>query len=180
MAVAPAGGELWCSTNERDGLGDDVPADYVTRVREGAFYGWPWYYIGANEDRHHRGERPDLKDKITVPDVLVQAHSASLQMTFYEGAQFPAEYRGSIFAAEHGSWNRSKPTGYKVIRVIVKDGVPTGEYEDFATGFVVDNRELWGRPVGVAVDNDGALLVSEDASATIWRITYSGKDAQTR
>jgi glucose/arabinose dehydrogenase len=180
MAVAPGSGELWCSTNERDGLGDDVPADYVTHVREGAFYGWPWYYLGANEDPRRRGERPDLKDKVTVPDVLVQAHSASLQMTFYEGAQFPAEYRGSIFAAEHGSWNRSKPTGYKVIRVIVKDGVPTGEYEDFATGFVVDDRELWGRPVGVAVDNDGALLVSEDASATIWRITYSGKAAQTR
>jgi glucose/arabinose dehydrogenase len=180
MAVAPASGELWCSTNERDGLGDDVPADYVTRVRDGAFYGWPWYYIGANEDPRHRGERPDLKDKITVPDVLVQAHSASLQMTFYEGAQFPAEYRGSIFAAEHGSWNRSKPTGYKVIRVILKDGVPTGEYEDFATGFVVDDRELWGRPVGVAVDNDGALLVSEDAGATIWRITYSGEAAQKR
>lgn len=179
MAVAPGSGELWCSTNERDGLGDDVPPDYVTRVRQGAFYGWPWYYIGANEDPRRRGERPDLKGKITVPDVLIQAHSASLQMTFYEGAQFPAEYRGNIFAAEHGSWNRSKPTGYKVIRVIVKDGVPTGEYEDFATGFVTDNRKLWGRPVGVAVDNDGALLVSEDASGTIWRITYSGNAARS-
>jgi len=179
MAVAPGSGDLWCSTNERDGLGDDVPTDYVTRVREGAFYGWPWYYIGANEDPRRRGERPDLKDKITIPDVLIQAHSASLQMTFYQGAQFPAEYRGNIFAAEHGSWNRSRPTGYKVIRVIVKDGVPTGEYEDFATGFVIDDRELWGRPVGVAVANDGALLVSEDADGTIWRITYSGKAAQS-
>ena len=180
MAVAPGSGELWCSTNGRDGLGDNVPSDYVTRVREGAFYGWPWYYIGANEDPRRRGERPDLKDKITVPDVLIQAHSASLQMTFYEGTQFPAEYRGNIFAAEHGSWNRSKPTGYKVIRIIVKDGVPTGEYEDFATGFVIDDRELWGRPVGVAVDNDGALLLSEDAGGTIWRITYSGNAAQAR
>ena len=180
MAVAPGSGELWCSTNERDGLGDNVPSDYVTRVREGAFYGWPWYYIGANEDPRHRGERPDLKDKITVPDVLIQAHSASLQMTFYEGTQFPAEYRGNIFAAEHGSWNRSKPTGYKIIRIIAKDGVPTGEYEDFATGFVIDDRELWGRPVGVAVDNDGALLLSEDAGGTIWRITYSGNAAQVR
>jgi glucose/arabinose dehydrogenase len=179
MAVAPGSGDLWCSTNERDGLGDDVPTDYVTRVREGAFYGWPWYYIGANEDPRRRGERPDLKDKITIPDVLIQAHSASLQMTFYQGAQFPAEYRGNIFAAEHGSWNRSRPTGYKVIRVIVKDGVPSGEYEDFATGFVIDDRELWGRPVGVAVANDGALLVSEDADGTIWRITYSGKAAQS-
>jgi glucose/arabinose dehydrogenase len=178
MAIEPSSGTLWCSTNERDGLGDNLPPDYITRVREGAFYGWPWYYIGANEDPRHRGERPDLKDKITVPDVLIQAHSASLQMTFYEGRQFPPDYRGSIFAAEHGSWNRNKRTGYKVIRVIVKDGVPTGEYEDFATGFVINDSEVWGRPVGVTVDKDGALLVSEDASGTIWRITYSGKAAQ--
>jgi glucose/arabinose dehydrogenase len=110
--------------------------------------------------------------------VLIQAHSASLELTFYEATQFPADYRGNIFAAEHGSWNRGKRTGYKVIRVIVKDGVPTDEYEDFATGFVVNDSEVWGRPVGVAVDKDGALLVSEDASGTIWRISYSGKAAQ--
>jgi len=180
LAVAPRSGELWCSTNERDGLGDDLVPDYVTRVREGAFYGWPWFYIGANEDPRHRGERPDLKDKITVPDVLIQAHSASLGLTFYTAAQFPPEYRGNIFAAEHGSWNRSKRTGYKVIRVIVKDGVPTGEYDDFATGFVVGDTATWGRPVGVAVDKDGALLVSEDASGTIWRITYVGQGAPAR
>jgi hypothetical protein len=175
MAVAAASGTLWCSTNERDGLGDNVPADYITRVRAGAYYGWPWYYIGAHEDPRHAGERPDLKDKITVPDVLIQAHSASLGMTFYDATQFPAEYRGNIFAAEHGSWNRSKRTGYKIIRVPMHDGAPTGEYEDFATGFVINDSEVWGRPVGVAVDKDGALLVSEDASGTIWRITYSGK-----
>jgi glucose/arabinose dehydrogenase len=180
MAVDASSGTLWCSTNERDGLGDNVPPDYITRVRQGAFYGWPWYYIGANEDPRHRGERPDLKDKITVPDVLLQAHSASLAMTLYNATQFPADYRGNIFAAEHGSWNRAKRTGYKLIRVIVKDGVPTGEYEDFATGFVIDDAEVWGRPVGVAVDKDGALLISEDASGTIWRITYSGKAAQAR
>jgi hypothetical protein len=180
MAVDPATGTVWCSTNERDGLGDNVPPDYITRVREGAFYGWPWYYIGAHEDPRHAGERPDLKDKITIPDVLIQAHSASLGMTFYDASQFPAEYRGSIFAAEHGSWNRSKRAGYKIIRVIVKDGVPTGEYDDFATGFVISDSEVWGRPVGVAVDKDGALLVSEDASGTIWRISYSGKAAQAR
>ena len=116
MAVAPGTGTVWCSTNERDGLGDNVPPDYITRVREGAFYGWPWYYIGANEDPRHRGERPDLKDKVTIPDVLIEAHSASLGMTFYNATEFPPEYRGSIFAAEHGSWNRSKRTGYKVIR----------------------------------------------------------------
>jgi len=177
LAVAAAAGTVWCSTNERDGLGDDVPPDYITRVRDGAFYGWPWYYIGGHEDPRRRGERPDLAGKVTVPDVLLQAHSASLGMTFYDGTQFPAEYRGSIFAAEHGSWNRAKRTGYKVIRVFVKDGVPTGEYQDFATGFVIDDSQVWGRPVGVAVDKDGALLVSEDASGTIWRISYSGKAA---
>ncbi len=180
MAIAPGNGTVWCSTNERDGLGDDVPPDYITRVREGAFYGWPWYYIGANEDPRQRGERGDLKDKITIPDVLIQPHSASLGMTFYDGTQFPAEYRGNIFAAEHGSWNRSKRTGYKIIRVIVKDGVPTGEYDDFATGFVISDSEVWGRPVGVTVAKDGALLISEDASGTIWRISYSGKAAQAR
>jgi glucose/arabinose dehydrogenase len=170
LAVAPSG-EVWCSTNERDSIGDDVPPDYITRVRDGAFYGWPWYYIGANEDPRHRGARPDLRDKITVPDVLLQAHSASLGLTFYNAQQFPPEYRGSLFAAEHGSWNRSKRTGSKVIRVIMRDGVPTGEYEDFATGFVVNDASAWGRPVGVTVAPDGALYVSDDAGGTIWRIT---------
>ena len=177
MAVAPTDGTVWCSTNERDGLGDNLPPDYITRLRDGAFYGWPWYYIGAHQDPQHNGERPDLKDKVTTPDVLIEAHSASLGMTYYDGTQFPAEYRGSLFAAEHGSWNRSKRTGYKIIRVIVKDGVPTGAYEDFATGFVISDAEVWGRPVGVAVDKDGALMVSEDASGTIWRIAYTGKAA---
>ena len=177
MAIAPGTDTVWCSTNERDGLGDNVPPDYITRVRQGAFYGWPWYYIGANEDPRHKGERPDLKDKITIPDVLIQPHSASLGMTFYDGTQFPADYRGDAFAAEHGSWNRSKRTGYKIIRVIVHNGVPTGEYDDFATGFVINDSEVWGRPVGVTVAKDGALLVSEDASGTIWRISYTGKTA---
>ena len=180
LAVEPKSGTVWCSTNERDGLGDNVPPDYISRVREGAFYGWPWYYIGAHEDPRRKGERPDLAGKITIPDVLLQAHSASLGLTFYDGTQFPAEYRGNIFAAEHGSWNRSKRTGYKIIRVIVKNGVPTGEYEDFATGFVIDDSDVWGRPVGVTVDKDGALLLAEDASGTIWRITYTGKAAQAR
>jgi glucose/arabinose dehydrogenase len=179
MAVAPTG-TLWCSTNERDGLGDDVPPDYVTRVREGAFYGWPWYYIGANPDPYHRGERPDLRDQVTAPDVLIEAHSASLGMTIYDASQFPAEYRGNIFAAQHGSWNRSRRTGYKVVRVLVKDGAPTGEYEDFATGFVVNDSTVWGRPVGVTVDKDGALLISEDGSGTIWRISFTGTSAPRR
>jgi hypothetical protein len=178
MAVEPSG-TLWCSTNERDGLGDDVPPDYVTRVREGAFYGWPWYYIGAIEDPHHRGDRPDLKDKVTTPDVLIEAHSASLGMTIYDGGQFPPDYRGAIFAAQHGSWNRSKRTGYKVIRIVTKDGVPSGEYEDFATGFVINDSSVWGRPVGVTVGKDGALLISEDGNGTIWRISFTGRSARS-
>ena len=146
MAINPATGDLWCSTNERDLLGDNLVPDYLTRVREGAFYGWPWYYIGAHEDPRHAGARPDLKDKVTVPDVLIQAHSASLQMMFYTGDQFPADYKGSAFAAEHGSWNRATRTGYKIIRASMKDGVPTGEYEDFVTGFVVDDSRRLGPP----------------------------------
>ena len=179
MAVAPDG-TLCCSTNERDGLGDDLPPDYVTRVSASAFYGWPWYYIGGNEDPHHRGERPDLKDKVAIPDVLIEAHSASLGMTIYDGSQFPADYRGNIFAAEHGSWNRSKRTGYKVIRAIMKDGAPTGEYEDFATGFVINDTTVWGRPVGVTVAGDGTLLISEDGGGTIWRVSYTGRSAPTQ
>jgi len=171
LAVTPRG-EMWCSTNERDSLGDNVPPDYITHVVEGAFYGWPWYYIGANEDPRHRGERPDLKNKITIPDVLLEGHSASLGLTVYNGEQFPPEYRGSLFAAEHGSWERSERTGSKVVRVILKDGVPTGAYEDFVTGFGVNDASVWGRPVGVTVAPDGSLLVSEDAGGTIWRVTY--------
>ncbi|MGY3445544.1 MULTISPECIES: PQQ-dependent sugar dehydrogenase [unclassified Bradyrhizobium] len=172
LAIQPGSGTPWCSTNERDGRGDNLVPDYVTRIREGAFYGWPWYYIGANEDPAHADARPDLKDKVTVPDVLLQAHSASLGLTFYTGSNFPSEYRGDGFAAEHGSWNRSKRTGYKVIRIRLKDGVPTGEYEDFVTGFVLGDNEVWGRPVGVTVARDGALLVSEDGNGTIWRVSH--------
>jgi glucose/arabinose dehydrogenase len=172
LAVHPSSGDVYCSTNERDGFGDNLVPDYVTRVREGAFYGWPWYYIGNNEDPRHPGERPDLKGKVTVPDVLIQAHSASLGLTFYNGSAFPADYRGDGFAAEHGSWNRSKRTGYKIIRIRLKDGVPTGEYQDFVTGFVIDDSQVWGRPVGVAVAHDGALLFSEDGNGSIWRVTH--------
>lgn len=172
LAIQPGTGTPWCSTNERDGLGDDLVPDYVTRVREHAFYGWPWFYIGSHQDPRHPGQRPDLKDQVTIPDVLIQAHSASLGLTFYQGSNFPAEYRGDAFAAQHGSWNRSKRTGYKVIRVRLKDGVPTGEYEDFVTGFVVNDSEVWGRPVGVAVAHDGTLLISEDGNGTIWRVSH--------
>jgi glucose/arabinose dehydrogenase len=171
LAIQPRSGTPWCSTNERDGFGDDLVPDYVTSVRENAFYGWPWFYIGGHEDPRHRGERSDLKDKVTTPDVLLQAHSASLGLTFYQGSNFPEDYRGDAFAAEHGSWNRSKRTGYKVVRIRLKEDKPTGAYEDFVTGFVVNDREVWGRPVGVAVAHDGALLISEDGNGTIWRVS---------
>src|SRR5215831_8980451 len=162
VALHPTTHRLWCVVNERDELGDDTPFEFATEVHEGAFYGWPWYYIGSHEDPRHKGQRPDLKDKVIVPDILIQPHSASLQMMFHTGRQFPAEYKGNIFAAEHGSWNRAKPTGYKIIRIAVKDGVPTGEYEDFVTGFAIDDARVWGRPVGVAEAADGSLLFSED------------------
>jgi hypothetical protein len=178
IAVNPETGDLWSSTNERDALGDDLVPDYITRVKEGGFYGWPWYYMGNHEDPRHAGERPDLIGRVIVPDVMLQSHSASLEMCFYTAthgvALFPAEYRGDIFAAEHGSWNRSERTGYKLVRVRLNHGVPTGEYDDFLTGFVVDNRSVWGRPVGVAVAHDGALLMSEDGNGTLWRISYTG------
>ena len=170
LTIEPASGALWCVVNERDGLGDNLPPDYATRVGEGAFYGWPWYYIGDHQDPRHRGERRDLATRATVPDVLFQAHSAPLGIVFYQGAQFPAEYRGDAFVAFHGSWNRSKLTGYKVVRVILKDGKPTGVYEDFLTGFVAGDGRVWGRPVDVAVMKDGALLVTDDAGGAIWRV----------
>jgi len=175
MAVQPATGELWCSVNERDGLGDDLVPDFVTRVREGAFYGWPWFYIGGNEDPRRAGEEPTLRQRVSVADVLLQPHSASMELTFYNGGRFPAEYRGDIFAAFHGSWNRSRRTGYKVVRVLLKNGQPTGEYEDFLTGFVVNDSTVWARPVGVAVAQDGSLLVSEDGNGSIWRVTYRNR-----
>ena len=171
LAVHPKTGNLWCSTNERDGLGDDLVPDYITRVTEGAFYGWPWYWLGNHEDPRLKGERPDLAAKVTAPDVLLQSHSASLQLTFYDGKMFPAEYRGDAFAAFHGSWNRARRTGYKIVRVLQKNGVPTGVYEDFVVGFIAGPQSVWGRPVGVAVAGDGALLFSEDGNGTIWRVS---------
>jgi glucose/arabinose dehydrogenase len=178
IAVNPTTGELWTSTNERDGLGDDLVPDYITHVREGGYYGWPWYYLGNHEDPRHAGERPDLANKAIVPDVLVQAHSAALEIVFYPDAKgssaFPAEYHGDAFAALHGSWNRSVRTGSKVVRLHFKDGHATGTYEDFLTGFVVDNHDVWGRPSGVAVAHDGALLVVDDANSTLWRVAYEG------
>ena len=167
-------GALWCAVNERDGLGDDLPPDYATGVTEGAFFGWPWFYIGDHVDPRHKGERPDLADRVSVPDVLFQPHSAPLGVAFYEGGQFPAAYRGDAFVTFHGSWNRAKRTGYKVVRLVMKDGKPTGVYEDFLVGFVAADGGVWGRPVGVAVTKDGALLVTDDESGSIWRVSWRG------
>jgi glucose/arabinose dehydrogenase len=174
IAFRPGSNELWMSTNERDEIGEDLPPDYISSVRPGGFYGWPWFYIGKHPDPHHKGKHPELADKVIVPDVLVQAHSASLNLCFYTGDQFPSEYKGDIFAAFHGSWNRMKRTGYKVVRVPFdkSTGKARGEYEDFMTGFVTPDGKVWGRPVGITVAKDGSLLISEDGNKTIWRVRY--------
>ena len=175
IAVNPITGELWCSVNERDALGDNLVPDYITHVQEGGFYGWPWYYMGSNQDPRHEGKHPELKGKVLVPDVLLQPHNASLELTFYNGSQFPAEYKGDIFAGEHGSWNKSVRTGYEVIRIPLKDGHASGIYEDFLTGFVTASGEAWGRPVGVATAPDGSLMVTDDGYKAIWRVSFKGK-----
>lgn len=184
VRVDPASGDPWCVVNERDSLGDDLPPDYATRVKAGGFYGWPWYYIGGHEDPRRKGERPDLAGKAIVPDVLIQPHSAPLGLAFYTArsgpAAFPVEYRGDAFVTLHGSWNRSKRTGYKLVRLKMKNGVPAGTYEDFLTGFVADDRGVWGRPVGVALAHDGALLVTDDAGGVVWRIAYDRRLAAAR
>lgn len=200
-AINPATGQLWCSTNERDALGSNLPPDYVTHIEEGGFYGWPWYYIGAHKDPrlpqpcvNGTGANPqltaplsllsaascrhvDLSSKVLTPDVLVQPHMASLELVFYpmHAAGFPAEYSGNAFVAEHGSWNRAKRGGYEVIMVSLQNGKATGAYEDFLTGFVTPDGHVWGRPVGVAVGHDGALYVTDDGSRSIWRVAYTGK-----
>ena len=173
-AINPATGQLWCSTNERDELGDNLPPDYITHVADGGFYGWPYYYTGGHPDPRLNGAHPELKEKVLVPDVLLQPHNASLEMTFYEGSQFPAEYKGDIFAAEHGSWNRHMRTGYEVIRVPLENGHASGVFENFITGFVTPDGDVWGRPVGVAVAPDGSLMVSDDGSNSIWRVVWTG------
>ncbi len=180
LAVNPDTGQLWTAVNERDGLGDNLVPDYVTHVEENGFYGWPWYYMGGLQDPRKSDAHPDLRSQTRVPDVLLQSHSASLDLAFYNGAQFPTEYRGQLFVASHGSWNRARRTGYKVIRVPVSGGRADGVYEDFLTGFVVDNQKAWGRPVGVTVGNDGALLVSDDGGNCVWRVSYAPGRAKRR
>ncbi len=201
-AISPVTGELWCSTNERDNLGNNLVPDYITSVKEGGFYGWPWYYIGAHRDprlplpcangtaaqstlqqplapdQAKVCEHVDLASKVITPDVLVQPHMASLQMAFYApgaaAAAFPSEFTNDAFAAEHGSWNRARRGGYEVIRIPMRNGHATGAYEDFLTGFVTQDGLVWGRPVGVCVMKDGSLLVVDDGSRTVWRVTYTG------
>jgi glucose/arabinose dehydrogenase len=178
-AINPITGELWCSTNERDGLGNNYPPDYITHVQEDGFYGWPWFLYGGPgggiQDPRHPGKHPELQSKVITPDILVNPHFASLEMLFYEGRQFPAEFKGDGFAAEHGSWNRAQRGGYEVIRLPMKNGRATGEYEDFLTGFVLPDGTVWGRPVGVAEAKDGSLFVSDDGSKSIWHVSYVGK-----
>jgi glucose/arabinose dehydrogenase len=200
-AINPTTGSLWCSVNERDALGNHLVPDYVTSVPEGGFFGWPWYYMGGHRDprlpepcangsgpnlqlaapltaeQAKDCKRVDLSSKVLTPDVLVQPHMASLEMVFYPSAktQFPAGFGGDAFAAEHGSWNRANRAGYEVIRIPMKDGHATGEYEDFLTGFVTPEGQVWGRPVGVAVANDGSLFVTDDGTRSVWHVTYTGK-----
>jgi len=200
-AINPITGQLWCSVNERDALGNHLVPDYVTSVPEGSFFGWPWYYMGGHRDPRLKDacangtgpnpqltaplaeqqaadcKRVDLSSKVRTPDVLVQPHMASLEMLFYptQKTQFPASYSGDAFAAEHGSWNRKNRAGYEVIRIPMHDGHATGEYDDFLTGFVTPDGQVWGRPVGVAVGKDGSLFVTDDGSRSVWHVTYIGK-----
>ncbi len=175
-AINPITAQLWCSVNERDDLGDNLVPDYITSVPEDSFFGWPWWYMGGHQDPRLPGKHPELQAKVRTPDVIVNPHFASLEMTFYPGSgQFPATYHGDAFAAEHGSWNQAHRSGYEVIRVPMKNGVATGEYEDFLTGFTTPDGKVWGRPVGVAIANDGSLFVTDDGSKSVWRVSYVGK-----
>lgn len=175
LDINPKTNELWAAVNERDQLGDDLVPDYITSVKENGFYGWPYFYLGKNPDARMKGKGADLADKVIVPDVLVASHSAALGIAFYDGKMFPPEYQGDLFAALHGSWNRSLRTGYKIIRVKMKDGKPVGGYENFMTGWLQDPRspEVFGRPVMVTVAPDGALLVVDDHAKKVWRVSYA-------
>jgi glucose/sorbosone dehydrogenase len=175
LAFQPETGDLWAVVQERDGLGDNLPSDYLIRVQQGGFYGWPYAYIGKHPQPGFAQLAPDKVEATITPDLLFTAHSSLLDLVFYEGGQFPAQYKGSLFVALKGSWNRSLPTGYKLVLVPFKAGRPEGWYENFATGFWVSGErraEVWGRPAALAVAKDGALLVADDTGGTIWRISY--------
>jgi glucose/arabinose dehydrogenase len=169
---APGTNVLWTAVNERDGLGDDLVPDYITSVKQGAFYGWPYSYYGQNEDPRMKGKNPELVKKAIAPDYPVGSHTASLGLAFYTGSKFPARYQNGAFVGQHGSWNRSVLSGYKVAFVPFKNGKPAGKMEDFLSGFVSDanKSEVYGRPVDVAVAKDGSILVADDVSSTIWRV----------
>jgi len=169
---APGTNMLWTAVNERDGLGDELVPDYITSVKPGAFYGWPYSYYGQHEDPRMKGQKPDLVKSAIVPDVPVGAHTASLGLAFYKAEKFPAKYQGGAFIGQHGSWNRSSLSGYKVAFVPFKEGKPSGKPEDFLTGFIANEEkaEVYGRPVGVTLTPDGALLVADDVSGVIWRV----------
>jgi glucose/arabinose dehydrogenase len=178
LAFYPGTNDLWVTVNERDGLGDDLPPDYLTHIAQGEFFGWPYAYIGPHPDPDLGSKKPAMIGKTKTPDLLFQAHSAPLGLLFYEGSQFPADYKGDAFVALHGSWNSAKPTGYKVVRVKFKDGKPVGGYDNFLTGFHVGETspaQVWGRPVGLATAKDGSLLVTDDAGKAVWRVAYTGK-----
>ena len=174
LAFYPGTNTLWTSVNERDGLGDDLVPDYVTSVKDGGFYGWPYYYLGPHEDPRRKGEKPELANTVIVPDVLLRSHVAALGLIFYTGSQFPGEYDNDALVALHGSWNRAQRVGYKIVRIHFKDGKPTGEPEDFLTGWLIDpaKTDVWGRPVGLLQLNDGSLLVADDGGNKIWRVSY--------
>jgi glucose/arabinose dehydrogenase len=177
LAFQPETGQLWAVVQERDGLGDNLPSDYLIHVQQGGFYGWPYAYIGKHPQPGFANLAPEKVEATITPDLLFQAHSSLLDLAFYEGDQFPADYKGSLFVALKGSWNRSVPTGYKVVLVPFKDGRPVGYYENFATGFWASGEgraEVWGRPAALAVAKDGSLLVADDTGGTIWRISYTG------
>jgi glucose/arabinose dehydrogenase len=171
---APGTQTIWTAVNERDGLGDNLVPDYITSVKEGGFYGWPYAYFGQNEDPRRKGERPDLVVKTLVPDVPMGAHTASLGLVFYTKKNFPEKYQGGVFVGQHGSWNRSELSGYKVMFVPFKNGKPSGKPEDFLTGFVANAAasEVYGKPVCTAVLPDGSLLVTDDGGKVIWRVRY--------
>jgi glucose/arabinose dehydrogenase len=175
LAWNPVTGALWTAVNERDGMGDDVPSDYVTSVKPGGFYGWPFYYLGPNHDAR-MPDRPDLKATVVTPDVLLDAHCAALSITFYSAHQFPASYYHEGFTTMHGSWNRSIRSGYKVVRIPMKpDGSARGDYEDFVWGWAMPDGGVWGRPVDTLVAPDGSLLITDDGAGKIWRVRYIGK-----
>jgi glucose/arabinose dehydrogenase len=178
IALYPGSNDLYVTVNERDGYGDALVPDYLTRIQQGDFYGWPYAYSGPHPDPSFGSKRPDLVAKTKLPDVMFQAHSAPLGLAFYDGAQFPADYKGDAFVSLHGSWNSGKPTGYKVVRVKFANGRPVGSYEDFVTGFwdgASSPAKVWGRPAGLLVAKDGSLLIADDVGKTIWQVRYTGK-----